>query len=292
MKKKILIPGLVIVAGLLLYFTVFSSSKNESKVLVFSKTAGFRHESIEPGIEAIKKLGSQHHFKVEATEDASVFNENYLKDFQVIIFLNTTGDILDPVRQSQVERFIQAGGGFVGIHAAADTEYAWPWYGKLVGAYFDGHPNNPNVREATLHITNPNHLATDSLPETWTRADEWYNYKAINPENNTLINLDESSYGGGTNGDNHPMAWYKEYDGGRAFYTGLGHTNESYNDPLYLNHLLGGIRYAMGTGNPVDYSKAYAEVVPEENRFTKVVFTQNLNEPMELDFLAAKKSFL
>lgn len=285
MKKIIIIPVLAIIAGLLLYFTVFSSSKNEINVLVFSKTGGFRHESIEPGIAAVKKLSQQLDFRVEATEDASVFNEEKLKDFEVVMFLNTTGDILDAEQQVQLERFIQSGGGFVGVHAAADTEYAWPWYGKLVGGYFDGHPSDPNVRQATLHVVNPNHAATDSLPKTWERADEWYNYKTLNEANQVLIKVDESTYGGGTNGDNHPMSWYKEYDGGRAFYTGLGHTVESYSDPLYLKHLAGGIRYAIGAGTPVDYSKAYSEVMPEENRFTKVVFAQNLNEPLELDFL-------
>ncbi|MEM8970022.1 MAG: ThuA domain-containing protein, partial [Bacteroidota bacterium] len=163
MKKKITFAVLGVAAALLVYFTVFSSGKNEINVLVFSKTEGFRHESIEPGIEAVKKLGQQHNFQVEATEDASVFNEERLKDFHVIMFLNTTQDILNPEQQVQMERFIQAGGGFVGVHAAADTEYAWPWYGKLVGAYFDGHPSNPNVRKATLRVLNANHAATDSL---------------------------------------------------------------------------------------------------------------------------------
>ncbi len=289
MKKKITFAVLGVAAVLLVYFTVFSSGKTEINVLVFSKTEGFRHESIEPGIEAVKKLGEQYNFQVEATEDASVFNEEKLKDFHVIIFLNTTQDILNPEQQVQMERFIQAGGGFVGVHAAIDTEYAWPWYGKLVGAYFDGHPSNPNVREATLQVLNTNHSATDSLPKDWIYTDEWYNLKAINQENNVLINLDESTYEGGTNGENHPIAWYKEYDGGRMFYTGLGHTVESYSDPLFLKHLAGGIKYAIGAGTPVDYSQAYSEVMPEENRFTKVLLTQNLNEPMELDFLSDDK---
>ena len=286
MKKVFIISGAILALALLLYFTVFSRSKNEINVLVFSKTEGYRHESIELGIEAIQQLGEQRDFRVEATEDATVFNENKLRDFEVIVFLNTTGDVLNPGQQTQVERFIQAGGGFVGVHAAADTEYAWPWYGNLVGAYFDGHPNHPNVREATLNVVNGNHPATDSLPDTWTRSDEWYNYKALHQENNVLMNLDESTYEGGTNGENHPISWYKDYDGGRAFYTGLGHTAESYADPQYLDHLAGGIQYAIGAGTPVDYSKAYSEVTPEENRFTKVVFQQNLNEPMELDFLS------
>lgn len=274
---------LVLIGG---YFIFFSGGERDIDVLVFSKTEGFRHQSIEAGIEAIKQLGAKNNFQVEATEDANYFDENFLKDFEVVVFLNTTGDVLNPVQQSQLARFIQAGGGFVGVHSATDTEYGWPWYGELVGAYFDGHPNNPNVREATLEIVNANHAATDSLPSTWTREDEWYNFKSINPENRVLITIDESSYEGGTNGANHPMSWFKEFDGGRAFYTGLGHTEESFSDPLFLDHLLGGIQYAIGTA-PLDYSKAYAEVVPEENRFSKVVFDQNLYEPMELDFLSA-----
>lgn len=256
MRKKITLLLTTVAAALLVNLFVYSTEKEEINVLVFSKTAGYRHESIEVGIEAIKQLGKQQNFKVETTEDASVFSENKLKKFHVIVFLNTTMDILDEGQQNQFKRFIQAGGGFVGVHAAADTEYDWPWYGKLVGAYFNGHPGNPNVREATLHIIDASQAATKALPKDWSRADEWYNYKEINDENKVLIMLDESTYEGGTNGDNHPIAWYKEYDGGRAFYTGLGHTVESYADPLFLGHLAGGIQYAIGEGTPVDYAKA------------------------------------
>ena len=245
MKKKMIISGTMMVATCLVYFSAFSQSQDETNVLVFSKTAGYRHESIEPGIAAVQKLGKEHGFQVEATEDAKVFTDK-LKDTDVVVFLNTTGDILDEAQQQQLEQFVQAGGGFVGVHSAADTEYDWPWYGKLVGAYFNGHPNDPNVREATLHIVDHDHPATESLPDDWTRSDEWYNYKTINADNKVLIKLDESTYEGGTNGENHPASWYKEYDGGRAFYTGLGHTVESYSDPQYLDHLLGGIQYAIG----------------------------------------------
>ncbi len=283
--KKILIIGAGIISAILIYFTVFSGSKQTPRVLVFSKTAGFRHQSIEVGQEAIKKLGQLHGFEVEMSEDASIFKEAYLKNFNVVIFLNTTGDILDQVQQSQFERFIQAGGGFVGVHAAADTEYAWEWYGKMAGAYFNGHPNNPNVRNASVEILKRDHPATDSLPDRWQRDDEWYNYKSINPDINVLINLDETTYEGGTNGAEHPMAWYHEYDGGRAFYTGMGHTEESFTDPLYLSHLWGGIQYAMGSLQPLDFGRAYSEPVPEENRFIKKVFAENLYEPMEFDFL-------
>ena len=264
MKKKFAFPAVFLVSAILIGITVFSTSKNEVNVLVFSKTAGYRHASIEPGIEAVKQLGKQQGFQVEATEDASVFTERKLKDFEVVMFLNTTGDILDQEQQTQLERFIRAGGGFVGVHAAADTEYDWPWYGKLVGGYFNGHPNDPNVREATLDIVDAGHAATEPLPSHWTRSDEWYNYKTLNEANNVLINIDESTYEGGTNGDHHPMSWYKEYDGGRAFYTGLGHTPESYTDSLYLAHLAGGIQYAIGAGVPVDYARV-STTTAEEN---------------------------
>ncbi len=134
----------------------------------------------------------------------------------------------------------------MGIHAASDTEYDWPWYGKLVGAYFDGHPNDPNVREAKMKVVNRQHLSTTHLDDTWVRNDEWYNYKNINPKLQVLICLDETSYEGGTNGDNHPIAWYQEFDGGRVFYTGGGHTTESYDEPDFQKHLLGGINYCLG----------------------------------------------
>ena len=286
--KRILI-GLVALIAIIAIVGYFVLKPAEVKVLVFSKTEGFRHSSIESGIAAIQKMGESNDFTVVATEDAEFFNEENLKEFMCIVFLNTTADVLDPVQQSQMERFIQAGGGFVGVHAAADTEYGWPWYGKLVGAYFESHPLDPNVQDGVLTITNPNHMATDSLPETWNTRDEWYNFKSIDPNNQVLMTIDETTYEGGTNGAFHPMAWHKEYDGGRSFYTALGHTDEQFSDPLFLNHLLGGIRYSIGLGAPVDYSRAYSEMVPVENRFTKVTFRQNLNEPMELDFLDPKR---
>ncbi|MDF9796674.1 type 1 glutamine amidotransferase [Catalinimonas alkaloidigena] len=227
-----------------------SLDQEQTKVLVFSKTNGFRHKSIEPGIEAIKKLGQENNFSVESSEDSTIFTPDNLKAYAAIIFLNTTGDILNAEQQSAMEQYIQTGGGYVGLHSAADTEYEWPWYGKLVGAYFDGHPGNPNVREATLHVVDANHPSTEALPTDWERSDEWYNYKDINTEQNKdLIMLDETTYEGGTNGDYHPIAWYKDFDGGRAFYTGSGHTDESFSDPMFLQHLMGGIRYAMGSAD-------------------------------------------
>lgn len=218
------------------------------KVLVFTKTAGFRHESIPAGIAAIRQLGVANGFSVDATEDAALFTKENLSKYQVVVFLSTTLDVLDGAQQAAFEQYIRSGGGFVGIHAAADTEYDWPWYGKLVGGYFNGHP--PGVTEAAIHVKDKKHPACEGLPDTWKRTDEWYNYKELNPDIHVLCTLDESTYEGGTNGPDHPIAWYHAYEGGRAFYTGSGHTSEAFAEPLFLRHLLGGIQYAAGRSNP------------------------------------------
>jgi len=256
--------------------------KPQSKVLVFFKTKGWHHTSIPFGIAAIQKIGSSNGYGVDTTTNAALFTDDNLKQYQAIIFLSTTGDVLNAEQQAAFERYIQAGGGFVGVHAAADTEYDWPWYGKLVGAYFDSHPNNPNVRDATIDVVDKTHPATAGLPERWHRRDEWYNYRSIYPDIKVLTYLDESTYQGGINGAQHPISWYHTYDGGRAFYTGLGHTDESYTESLFLAHLAGGIQYAMGNGQPLDYSKAYSKVTPDQNRFAKTILATNLNSPMEL----------
>jgi type 1 glutamine amidotransferase len=218
------------------------------KVMVFSKTAAFRHSSITNGITAIRQLGTNNTFDVVASENGIDFNDTNLAQFAAVIFLSTTGDVLDAAQQSAFERYIRAGGGYVGVHAASDTEYSWPWYGGLVGAYFNGHPA---VQKATVLVENFDHPSTRFLAEAWARTDEWYNFQS-NPRSNVrvLCRLDESSYSGGTMGD-HPIAWFHDYDGGRAWYTGGGHTPESFSEPLFRSHLLGGIRYAANAlSNP------------------------------------------
>ncbi|MCF7569025.1 ThuA domain-containing protein [Sabulilitoribacter arenilitoris] len=269
------------ISAFMICIMVASCSKKEEKILVFSKTNGFRHGSIEAGINAIKKLGKENNFKVVTTEDSLYFVEDSLKHFSTVVFLNTTGDILNHEQQADFERYIQSGGGFVGVHAATDTEYEWPWYNKLVGAYFEGHPR---IQEATLNVLNKTHESTKHLDNTWIKSDEWYNFKSINTEVNVLITIDETSYEGGTNGDNHPISWYHNFDGGRAFYTEMGHTKETFENSTFVKHLLGGIKYAIGDNN-LNYSKATSDRVPTENRFVKQVLDFNLNEPMELDEL-------
>lgn len=218
-------------------------SSDASKMLIFSKTEGYRHASIPDGVDAVSELAADNNIRAHHTEDAGIFTSDSLSNYSVILFLSTTGDILDEQQQEAFETFIQNGGGFVGIHAAADTEYEWPWYGDLVGAYFESHPE---IQEARMEVLDKNHPSTSHLPDEWIRTDEWYNYKDINPDINVLINLDESSYNGGKNGDDHPIAWYHEYEGGRIFYTGGGHTVESYSEPLFMEHVLGGIKYVLG----------------------------------------------
>jgi type 1 glutamine amidotransferase len=234
--RKIFILSLLLAA-------VVQAQAQQPRLLVFSKTAKFRHDCIPVAKQAMLKLGAENGFAADTTEDAAVFTPDNLKKYAAVMFLNTTGDVLDNAQQSAMEAYIRGGGGYIGIHAAADTEYEWPWYNKLCGAWFLSHPKQQN---ATLLVTDRGNPATKHLQEKWVRWDEWYNYKDINPDTHVLIKIDEHSYEGGKNGDNHPMSWYHDFEGGRAFYTGLGHTKESYADPVFMQHVLGGIRYAMG----------------------------------------------
>ncbi|MEM7571549.1 MAG: ThuA domain-containing protein [Bacteroidota bacterium] len=215
-----------------------------SKILVFSKTAGFRHASIVAGQEMFFELGQANGFQVDTSEDASLFHLTNLKQYTAIVFLNTTGNILNEAQQLALQQFMQTGGGWLGIHAAADTEYDWSWYNELVGAYFNGHPGNPNVRQGDLHVLVPDHPATSHLNRVWTRFDEWYNYRDIK-DFTTLIRIDEDSYEGGTNGDFHPMTWCRPFENGHMFYTGLGHTAATYAEPEFRQLIIGALQYVM-----------------------------------------------
>ena len=215
------------------------------RILVFTKTAGFRHASIPAAIQAVRDLGAHNGFAVDATEDSGDFTDANLKRYDAVVFLMTTGDVLDDTQQAAFQRFIRAGGGWVGIHSAADTEYDWPWYGDLIGAYFKDHPA---IQPAVLDVADPRDRSTSGLPAKWLRTDEWYNFKS-NPRSavHVLATIEESSYDGGEMGADHPIAWWHDYDGGRAWYTAGGHTDEAWLEPLFLAHVLGGIVYAIGT---------------------------------------------
>ena len=237
------VTGSLFLAILFAGFAAFTHKSANPKILIFSKTNGYRHASIPVGIAAIKKLGTENGFDVDATEDSIAIHYDNLKQYAAVLFLSPTGKVFGPDEEKGLQEFIQHGGGYVGIHAASDCEYNWAWYGELVGAYFKSHPKQ---QQAKILVVDKNNPATAHLPETWDRWDEWYNFKNMNPKVTVLLKIDEKSYTGGENGDNHPMAWFHDFDGGRAFYTELGHTDESYADPNYLKHILGGIKYAIG----------------------------------------------
>ena len=225
-------------------------------VLLFSKTAGWHHESILEGVKAIRGLGQLHDFNVFWTEDAArVFNDTELKKYKAVIFLSTTGDVLTDEQQAAFERYIKAGGGFVGIHAAADTEYGWPWYTRMVGHMFHIHPA---VQSAAIKVEDPNFPGMDRFPKRFLFTEEWYEFDASRSTKlKYLLTVDETTYKPEANwgrksgkgmGKFHPLAWYQEYDGGRAFYTALGHLPATYSDASFLHHIYGGIYWAA-TGN-------------------------------------------
>src|SRR6187200_225792 len=229
----------------IIFFGCSSSQKimQSPKILVFSATKGFRHNSIEAGKTALLKMGSEKSWRVDTTEEATVFTESNLKQYGVVVFLNTTGNILNDEQQIAFQKYIQAGGSFVGIHAATDTEYDWPWYNNLVGAYFESHPK---PQTGLYNIVNKDHPSVDFMPDTLRRMEEIYNFKSFKKDLvNVLITIDEKSYTGGKMPDYHPIAWYHNYDGGRAFYTEWGHHPEAFTEPLFLHHIAGAITWAL-----------------------------------------------
>ncbi|WP_328854436.1 ThuA domain-containing protein [Microbispora hainanensis] len=255
--------------------TTAAAAAPDFKVLVFSKTTGFRHDSIPEGIAAVQQLGQQNNFAVDTTEDSTKFTDENLAQYQAVVFMSTTGDPLGTQDQKDAfQRYIEKGGGFVGVHAAADSGYNWAWYGKLVGAYFKQHPA---IQQATVKVEDPAHPSTKDLPTTWTRTDEWYDYQT-NPRGtvHVLTSLDEKSYSGGTMGADHPNTWCQDYDGGRSWYTGLGHQKENYSEANFLKLLLGGIKTAAGAVR-ADCSASQSE------SFEKVTLDDNTSNPMMLD---------
>ncbi len=215
------------------------------RVLVFTKTAAFRHDAIPAGIAAVRELGAEGGFVVDATEDASAFTPENLARYRAILFLNTSGEVFDERQKAAFQGFIQGGGGLAAVHQGITTLEKWPWYVALVGGVkFAGHPQ---VQKATCRREVRDHPATKSLPDSWEWTDEWYNFNPNpRPRTHVLLTIDEASYRGGTMGKDHPISWYHESGKGRVWCTALGHTKEGYGQPALRKHLLGGIRYAAG----------------------------------------------
>ena len=286
-----ILGAVILVIGL--YF-IWAQPDRGARVLLFSKTADYArgaptyyHQTIPTARAALTEIAFENGMVADTTTDASFFTDEILSRYNAIVFMYTIGDALDDAQQEAFMRFIQAGGGYMGIHSASDTEFKWPWYGRLVGGYFINHPA---IQAAELSVVDRDHPSTRSLPETWTRTDEWYNIRYTNPDVNVLITIDESSYDPADHEpgpDPHPLAWYHEFDGGRSFYTALGHVEESYSEPLFRDHISGGLRYAVGDRKGADSELDYDRpgVLPSQTGFQKIVLDENLNEPMELDQL-------
>ena len=254
-------------------------------VLVFHRTTGFRHDSIPAAIAAIEALGDANGFTVTDTQDPGVFTSEGLAPYEVLVFITDGENTLNAEQRTAFERYIHRGGGFVGIHSAANMDKSdWPWWRELMGGgLFSNHPaGNLQFQNAAVLTEDAAHPATQGLPDPWVREDEWYNFEA-NPRAggvHVLLKLDESTYQGGQHGDDHPIAWCNEYDGGRTFYTALGHKTEYYAEPLFRQHLLGGIQWAAGVADG-DCGEP-REGPPTDAAFEKVALDDNTANPMEL----------
>jgi type 1 glutamine amidotransferase len=213
-------------------------------VVVYTRTLGFRHDSIPAASSAVRELAAREGLSVLVTEDPAAFTTERLRGVEAVVFLLTTGEVLDRTGQAALQAYVRGGGGFVGVHSAADTGHAWPWYLQLLGAEFVSHPA---IQPATLVRQDALHPATGPLPDRWARTDEWYNFRA-SPRGRVrvLLSIDETSYQGGGMGSDHPMAWCQQFEGGRSVYTEPGHTTESWSDSLFLAHVRGALRWAAG----------------------------------------------
>lgn len=248
--KKIPFIGLWL-AALLAFSSQVQADPAQFNVLLFSKMDGFHHKSVNEGVTAIREIAEKHYFNVDWHEDANLINDENLEKYDAIVFLLTTGNILTDEQQGAMERFIQSGKGYVGIHSAADTEYDWDWYTKMVGRTFHIHPV---IQTAELEVLDRKFPGLERMPDNFWWTDEYYEFGAERIDTlNYILSVDEDTYNpvadwgrvkGEGMGDFHPIAWYHKYDGGRAFYTALGHVPATYSDELFREHLFGGIMWA------------------------------------------------
>jgi type 1 glutamine amidotransferase len=241
--------AIVLFAQTILFSSVYA--QKQFRALLVTTTNGWRHESVHAGVLAIQQLGLRNLFDVVYFDDPNSFTDKRLEQFQVVIFLNTTGNILDTAQQKVMERFIQSGKGFVGIHSASDTEYDWEWYTKLLGRMFKIHPA---IQTAKIKILDPKFPGLQDFADGKLWTEEWYEFgPEKTPGLNYVLGVDETTYNakvdwGRVKGEGmgavHPLAWYHNYDGGRAFYTALGHVPTNFSEPAFLNHLYAGILWA------------------------------------------------
>lgn len=223
------------------------------RVLVFAYTTGYVHESGPAAVEALKAIGQKAGYQVDVSSDPEVFAPDKLAPYKALVLVSNSTDPKKPesewfvgAKRDALQGFLKAGKGVVGVHAAADSHYHWPWYGQMIGGYFERHPKG--TPKGVTKVVDAKHPATAKLPTTITRNDEWYYYKDFNPEVRVLITVDPASIGetGEADVNPNPLVWCHEFGGGRVFYSGLGHTSESYSEPYIVNILTGGLAYALG----------------------------------------------
>ncbi len=274
----------IVLAGLLVAPTSAQAAPRFT-VLVFSKVNGFVHDSIPAGKAAITELGEQHNFAVTVSDDAAIISDSGLAPFDAVIFNNTNGRdgaVLDTGQRAALQRYVQAGHGFTGIHSASGSDRDWPWYDAMLGAKFTTHPA---IQQVSVQVDDRVHPSTKNLPQNWVRTDELYDF-AANPRGNVhvLASLDTRSYTGHTMGADHPIAWCQNFEGGRSWYTGLGHSSSAYSEPLFRAHLLGGIEWAAGAV-PGDCGPT------ESERYEKITLDDNTDDPLDMEIDSTGRVF-
>jgi type 1 glutamine amidotransferase len=212
------------------------------KVLLFTKAEGFYHESTTTGLDLFRANATKWGIELDGTDKSNVFTTSNLEQYQLIVLLNNTGNLFTSGEQLALQSFVRKGGSILGIHAAADAEYDWPWYRQMLGGQFKDHPA---IQEAKCMVVLPSHPSVKGIPSVWLRTDEWYNFSDLAIDNQVVLTVDESSYIGGSHGDYHPVSWYREFEGARIFYTAMGHSKESYQDTLFIHHISSAIQWLL-----------------------------------------------
>ncbi|MDD4869000.1 MAG: ThuA domain-containing protein [Kiritimatiellae bacterium] len=226
----------------------------DKKVLVYTKYGkGFVHNCVQACADAVKELGKENGFGVDVSDDPSKFTEANLKQYNALVFDNTNNKLFDTEEQkTALQKYIRAGGGFVGIHSASGGERDWPWYWALVGGKFKSHSPHQTFK---MKVVDHNHPSTSFLGDTWDWTDECYFHTNVNPDIHVLIEVDVTALKGGKKNVDMvkvagtkvaPMTWCHKFDGGREWFVALGHDPKHYSDPNFRKHLLGGIRWVMG----------------------------------------------
>lgn len=251
MYKKIII----IVIGVIVLFNSRSDAQRmegnyeQFQVLLFTKSLDFHHVSIQNGVSMFKELSQDNHFGLTWTEQSDFFdNQEDVNSMDVIVFMNTSGDILNDHQRVALQEYMRQGGNFVAIHSASFTMMEWPWYIELVGGVWNRHPN-PGIWTAVVNNERPDHPSAFHLPEKWLVTEEWYNYLELSDNIEVILSIDDATFPGGKMPNYHPIAWYQDnFEGGRSFHTGLGHPEGIYDEPWFRQHILGAVWWAATGG--------------------------------------------